>query len=225
MTRPSASLRIFQIGFNRCGTKSLAEYFLANGLRAAHWRKGKLAYGIELARREGRPLLDYVDGYQVYTDMERVDLGAQLARRFRPRLLRRLEPHLRGEERERPIYAFEYFRELDRQYPGARFILNLRDPDAWLESRWRFRDGGYRDCKCGARRHDSKVELFACWRAHWEAHVAAVKAHFADRPSDLLVFDIDRDSIAVLNRFFANLALDPTRWLWINRTRAVESME
>ena len=24
------------------------------------------------------------------------------------------------------------FRELDRQYPGSRFILTVRDPDSWL---------------------------------------------------------------------------------------------
>lgn len=218
-TRDPRRPRIFQIGFNRCGTKSLYAYFKANGLRAIHWKKGKLAYGMELARREGVPLLSYTGDYDVYTDMERVDLPVELARPTRPLLLRRLEAHLGEAEREGPLYAFEYFRELDEQYPESRFILNLRKREDWARSRRRFRDGGYLDCPCGHRRHDDEQELFECWYRHWDRHIAAVKEYFEGRPEQLLVFDIDRHGVDEVNEFFSDLELDASLWPWENRTR------
>ena len=63
---PRVPPRLFQIGFNRCGTKSLARFFEANGLCAAHWERGTLAASIELARREGELLLTHVDRFDVF---------------------------------------------------------------------------------------------------------------------------------------------------------------
>lgn len=218
--------RIFQIGFNRCATKSLSTFFRRNGYRAVHWARGKLAEGIELARLEGRPLLHYVDRWTVYTDMERV----AHRRVFRGRLLRRLL-RLKGTDAlERPIYAFRYFRTLDRQYPGSRFILNLRDVDRWVESRLRFEadDGGdYRFCRHGDRAHADEEALTACWRDHWRSHVRAVKAHFRGRPDDLLCFHIRNDPVEKLVSFMerAGWDVDARRWPWRNRTRPVAAGE
>ena len=35
--------KIFQIGFNKCGTKTLHHYFSRNGIRSVHWDEGRLA--------------------------------------------------------------------------------------------------------------------------------------------------------------------------------------
>lgn len=215
-TRP----RVFQIGFNRCGTKTIAIFFHRNGYRAAHWQKGKLAAGIELARREGKPLLHYVGGFDVYTDMERVAQRRTIPFRVERELRRRRS----AEERERPIYAFKFFRSLDRQYPGSKFILNVRNVDDWIQSRLRFGgdDGrGYRFCVHGERVHRDAEALAACWREEWETQVRDVREHFAGRPDDLLIFDIDEDDPERFGRFFAGTRweLDPSLWPWTNRTR------
>lgn len=212
--------RIFQIGFNRCGTDSICVFFRRNGYRAAHWRKGRLAEGMELARLEDRPLLTHVADFDVYTDMERVTLR----RRRRGPVVRRLLDRLGAERLETPIYAFKHFRLLDRQYPGSRFILNVRDVDNWIASRLRFEaaDGGaYRFCVHGERAHESEAALADCWRREWHEHVGDVRSWFAGRPDDLLVFDVEADPPEKMARFFgrAGHELDPRLWPWKNRTR------
>lgn len=217
--------RIFQIGFNRCGTKSLCTFFRHNGYRAVHWKNGKLAEGIELARLRGEPLLRYVGRWDVYTDMERV----AHRRFFKGRVLRRLLRH-RGRDRlEKPIYAFRYFRDLDRQYPGSKFILNIRGVDRWVESRLRFEadDGGeYRFCRHGDRAHPERASLVACWKEHWRTHLSEVREYFRGRRDDLLVFHIENDPVEKLVRFFerAGHDLDPRHWTRENRTRPEEAV-
>ena len=214
--------RIFQIGFIRCGTDSICVFFRRNGYRAAHWRKGKLAEGMELARLRGEPLLTWVEDYDVYTDMERVTLR----RRFRGRILRWLLEELGVDELREPVYAFKYFRLLDRQYPGSKFILNVRDVDNWIASRLRFEaaDGRpYRFCVHGEHAHGTEAELADCWRREWNEHTADVRDHFAGRPDDLLVFDVEKDDPGRLADFFARSGhrLDPGLWPWMNRTARV----
>lgn len=212
--------RVFQIGFNRCGTDSICTFFRRNGHRAAHWRRGRIAEAMELARLEGRPLLTWAADFDVYTDMERV----ALRRRTAGPVLRHLRRKLGVERLEKPIYAFKHFRLLDRQYPGSRFILNVRDVDRWIASRLRFEaaDGGlYRFCVHGEHAHDSEAALTDCWRREWDEHLADVSAYFADRPRDLLVFDVETDLPEKMVRFFerAGYGLDPRLWPWKNRTR------
>lgn len=36
-------MKIFQIGFNKCGAVSLHKFFLDNGLKSIHWDNGNLA--------------------------------------------------------------------------------------------------------------------------------------------------------------------------------------
>jgi hypothetical protein len=216
--------RVFQIGFNRCGTKSLYSFFRKNGYRSVHWANGKLAEGMELARLEEKPLLHYVGRWDVYTDMERV----AHRRFFRGPVLNKLL-RLKGKDKlEIPIQAYRYFRTLDRQYPGSKFILNVRDVDLWVRSRLRFEaaDGGkYRFCRHGDRAHESEKALVACWKEHWHEHIREVRDYFDGRPDDLLTFHIERDSIHDLVAFFdrAGYDLDPGHWGWRNRTRPAET--
>jgi hypothetical protein len=36
-------MKIFQIGFNKCGTSTIHHYLRANGVRSVHWDDGRLA--------------------------------------------------------------------------------------------------------------------------------------------------------------------------------------
>jgi hypothetical protein len=92
--------------------------------------------------------------------------------------------------------------QLDRRYPGSKFVLTVRERSAWLESCERHLA---RDPSRYARKHG--LDLAAIWAlqkqvygetgfsrerfsAVYDRHVAGVLAYFRDRGPDLLVIDI-----------------------------------
>ena len=211
MTRGASSPRIFQIGFNRCGTTTLIRIFQANNLKCLHWGRGSIAAGIEAARLEGKPLLSYVDGYFAYGDMEFVEVESESKKLLKKKPFRRLYKNL-PKDNLTPIYAFENFRELDKQYPGSKFILNTRNVEDWINSRIRFLERGYFYCKHGDRFHSSQEALNQCWREHWDEHTSNVREYFSNRPEDLLEFDLDKDGPEKIADFFCDLNLDISKW-------------
>jgi hypothetical protein len=103
--------------------------------------------------------------------------------------------HLQGYDAFSDILALATrFDVLDAQYPDSRFILTTRPIDRWVESRRRHVERNQAEAAAG--RYDGTfldIEPDA-WRAEYETHHHRVLAHFADRPDDLLVLDIERDS-------------------------------
>jgi hypothetical protein len=190
--------KIFQIGFNKCATTSLSHLFeecSVPSLRSVHWDSGHLARRILSNHRDGLPLLQGYEDAVFFSDME---------------------AFYREDGRLRWVFIPEIlFRELDRQYPGSKFILNVRDVDAWIASRLRhstmFDEQGNRYEDESRRRmyFDQHMECFGLsreqvvqkWRDDFESHVAQVKEHFEGR-GDLLVYDIDRDGLGKMLDFF-----------------------
>lgn len=92
------------------------------------------------------------------------------------------------------------YKVLDRRYPGARFVLTVRDIDKWLESTRTWYKG--KNPKENWRRDEHRILYGPCrargplpwgydmFRRAYERHVAGVNAHFAGREKDLLVLDI-----------------------------------
>jgi hypothetical protein len=96
-----------------------------------------------------------------------------------------------------PIPA--HYRELARAYPDSRFVLTVRDKEAWIRSvlrhRQRFPRGAGPFTAGPVRRSlralfggvDDDREMLS---RGWDAHVAGVHAWFRDEPERLLVLDI-----------------------------------
>lgn len=83
-----------------------------------------------------------------------------------------------------------YFREFDEMFSGAKFILTTRDPDRWYTSVCKhFGANGskMRDWVYGAA---TPVDNRSAYVDRLVDHQQAVRAHFADRPDDLLEFDV-----------------------------------
>lgn len=82
------------------------------------------------------------------------------------------------------------YRELDRAYPGSRFILTERPTDGWLRSvrylveEWAA-DFPMEEHIYGVREFDAAV-----YRARYECHNREVREYFADRPDALLIIDL-----------------------------------
>lgn len=85
-----------------------------------------------------------------------------------------------------------YFRELDQRYPGSRFILTERPVDSWISSVERqFRS---QPDPVSQYRRDVRLGIYGVsvfnemrFRRVIEEHSTAVRAHFRDRPGQLLV--------------------------------------
>src|SRR5687768_11885921 len=97
--------KVFGIGLNKTGTRSVASATRILGYRTLHKGDEATSVSVDRAAAEGLPLLAHIgDQYDAYFDVR-----ALVVR----------------------------YRELDREYPGSKFILTTRDLDGWLASRER----------------------------------------------------------------------------------------
>lgn len=82
------------------------------------------------------------------------------------------------------------FRELDARYPGSRFVLTVRPTDRWIASVVRHFGTQITPMRTWIYGVGSPAGNEAVYTARYEAHNAAVRAHFRDRPGDLLEMDV-----------------------------------
>lgn len=182
--------KIFQIGFNKCGTVSIYNFFENNGLKSIHWGMGMLAFTIKRNDEIGYPLLNGYEHYDCFTDMEDVHKNIFI--------------HL------------THFKELDKQYPNSKFILNIRPVDKWINSR--IHHPNYLNChkKITGLDEDGVIEH---WKKQWEDHIESVKEYFKDRPNDLLVFDIESESHKLVEFFSNYIEIKSTEFGHHNKTK------
>lgn len=183
-------MKVFQIGFNKCGTRSLHHLFESAGYKAVHWERGAIARNIRRSKRLGEtPLAPWPD-VVLFSDMEL------------------LQPEKFGHFEGAKQFAY-----LHQCFPDAKFILNSRDVEDWLFSRLDHAGGTYARA---FRKHyglSSTRALFDHWRKEWADHFSAVRSYFAHYPGKLIEFDIKDDPIDRLKEFFAP-ELDLSRGEW-----------
>jgi hypothetical protein len=94
-----------------------------------------------------------------------------------------------------------FYPQMDREYPGSRFILTLRDPESWLrsiEAHWPvMRQWGEREPQFGRFTDFISAVVYGSisfqrdrFLYAYETHERNVREYFRDRPEDLLVIDI-----------------------------------
>ena len=187
-------MKVFQIGFNRCGTRSIHQYFAANGISSVHWDEGRLAQRMFENRANGNDLLAGYPEFDVFTDMESLD-GIQ---------------HLE---------AYKLYPELAAQYPDAVFILNTRDREAWINSRFGHRKGEYAARFKQYLGTDSDAELADAWRRDWDAHHARVVEFFSGKPHRFFICRIETDLPDLLNEKIPEFRLDRKLYSLQGRSR------
>ncbi len=197
---------VFQIGFNRCGTKFITDLFQSNGYEARHWGRGGLAEDIFHAKAAGlRPLQDWPNA-RLFSDLESVH--------------RYDKPMLEG---------YKEFRFLEEHFPDALFILNERDPEAWAASRASHHDGQY------IRFHAHHLglplsEVPHYWLRDWDRHIGDVVAHF-EGSEKLIRYNIDTDRPADLAErlapwfTFGRIPGGPGRKTFERRERQLETLQ
>lgn len=184
---------VFQIGFNKCGTRTICEYFRANGVPAVHWKRGRLAQTIFANWLAGRNILRGLHKHRVFTDMESVGDGPILE-------------------------AYKLFPWMAHDYPDAVFILNTRPLDHWLESRFNHMKGKYARRWRDALGLESYKELANAWTQSWHAHHDMVRAFFAPGRHRFFEFDIELEGPEAIGRQFPELDLDPAFYRVFGKT-------
>ena len=103
------------------------------------------------------------------------------------------------------ITTAPFYEQFDKAYPGSKFVLTVRDKEAWLKScsahwfnRPAFKDTQDPDEEVHLRmRQFLRSAVYGCYnfipkRFSWvyDRHVRSVMEYFKDRPEDLLIIDI-----------------------------------
>ena len=121
-------------------------------------------------------------------------------------------PHLDRYDGMTDITVSPYYEDLDKAYPGSKFVLTVRDEEGWLkscENHWAsrpaFQEAPPPGKDVSPEEHLTHMEIRRFLRAAvyasydyqpdrfrraYRRHVEDVKAYFKDRPDDLLVIAI-----------------------------------
>jgi hypothetical protein len=149
-------MKIFQIGFNRCGTTSLYNLFRKSGIPSVHWDRGRLAARMKFNYEHNRPILIGYERFRFFSDMETA-------------------PH---------IYGYKYYKLLNQQYPNSKFILNIRDRDNWILSRLRFSKKYFNSHM--SHYNLSLPEIINLWCEEWDNHINDVTHYFKGKENLLV---------------------------------------
>jgi hypothetical protein len=188
--------RVFQIGFNKCGTRSLYRLFADNSIPSLHWHtdQGKIAK---------KMLINFLNGeYIIPKEYESIIFFSDLEDVYGSNYL--------------PIFSYRFYREIFYQFPDAKFILNTRPLDEWINSRVEHDNGKYLN-HCLHTLKISKLELINQWKSHFLNHSQEVKMFFKNKREKLLIFDISKDNVSKVINFFPELNLQPKYWQKISK--------
>lgn len=172
-------LLIFQIGFNKCGTRSLFHFFKDNGIPSVHYDGGKIAQSMFLNDQLGKRLISpRYNKISFFSDMENVSKASS------------------------PQYvAQDLFKKLAKQYPNAYFLLNTRNRDNWIKSRINHGNGSYLK-EIAEKNISSEEEVVADWMDEWDDHHGNVRDFFKDQPNRLIEYNIENEDIGKIIKFF-----------------------
>jgi len=195
--------RVVQIGFHKCGTRSLEQLFRGAGHRVV---KFKLRRPFRRSRNAALLIRENLaEGRKAFAGFEDFTFYADLI-------------YQSDDDAFEPI---RYFREIMRDYPDTILLLNVRRREDWIRSRFNHGHGEFLRRFMRQRGIDSPEEIVAGWREEWDSHLANVRAFMADRPEQLVEFDLDNDSVQVLIKRLPEYRLRTEDWRDIGRTRGV----
>ena len=113
-----------------------------------------------------------------------------------------------------------YFYLADQQYPGSKFILTLREIDAWLDSRRRHVERNQKMQAAGQYEGPFLTVDLDTWAEEYRRHEAVVRSYFERRPQDLLAFRPADGDWAPLCEFLGKPTPD-VPFPWENRYEAM----
>lgn len=201
--RPVTLPRVVQIGFHKCGTRSLEQLFRGAGHRVV---KYKLRRPFRRSRNAALLIRENLTtGRKAFAGMENYTFYADLI-------------YQTDSESFEPIRCF---REFMRDYPDTILLLNVREREDWIRSRLTHGHGEFARRVMRQRGITSTDVLADTWRQEWDTHLAEVREFMAASPIQLVEFDLDTGSVDELVARFHGYGLRVDDWGDIGRTRGV----
>jgi hypothetical protein len=189
--------KLFFIGFNKCGTKTLHHFFRRNGYLCIHSRSwwAKHTHGLTAAQMmkdnqlANRPILAGLSRYEVFSDLNFVT-DSEI------------------------IEANSYFREMHQDHPDAYFVFNDRPVKNWIRSRLSHEGGKHGSFvkKFENALKLSRDEVIAFWEKDYERHKKDVVEYFQNHPR-FMIYNIETDKPDRLLAFLSNdFNLNASMW-------------
>jgi len=177
-------MKVFQIGFNKCGTATIHHYLQSNGISSVHFDKGRLARRMFANLANGDRLLMGYETFDAFSDMEYLDANGTF------------------------LEGYKLFPYLADQYPNAVFILNTRDREDWIRSRLRHSNRTYAARQRAHYKTRSANDLADVWRAEWERHHRRVVEYFTGKSHRFFICRIEIDLPHLLDERLPECRLD-----------------
>ena len=187
--KSNKNIKIFIIGFNKCGTRTLHYFFKDNNLKSIHWDNKNLVDVFENNIKNGNKLLE-----NGKTINKRVNSNCNYSEAT---VFSDMTKNIINKD------AKDYYKQLDNDYPNSKFILNTRNVDKWIQSRIKHNKGKLLNEQMKFHNCDRK-QLKSIWKKMYKKHIKDVKDYFKDRKSDLCIFDIENDIIDIVINFLKN---------------------
>ena len=184
-------MKVFQVGFGKCGTSSLHQFFLNSGYRSIHWGGGELAKSISRNVNNRNYILDGLDDYDFYTDMQNVTW-------------------------ESIIHAYIYYEYFYYQVEKSKFIFNTRPVERWIISIINHTHMFERYASCL-----NKTDFMGVLKElsnHYYNHSRMIMDFFKDKKDRFIVFDISKDHIKKVIDFLPEFDLNCKYWEFHNVT-------
>lgn len=197
--------RVVAVGFNKCGTRSLAQLFARAGHPVVHqklparfpsryWTTRKIGRLMRMNVEAGRAVFDGAENYVFYGDL--------------------IDSCDRESFDGNTLYA-----RILADYPDTILLLNWRDREDWIRSRLRHGHGEFAAREQRLRGLKNLDELTEVWRREWDDHLQAVRRFMGERPQQLVEFHLDRDPIEQLVGRLPGYGLSPEHFSDIGRSR------
>ena len=192
-------MKVFQIGFSKCGTCSMFHFFKKNGINSVHWRTKDDSQQNIVAKalhnkENNKKFFNGLD-YVFYSDMIYID-------------------------REKVIYFYERFEEIYKDYPDSKFIFNIRNEEDWIKSQKSHSTLGL------GKIFDRLQEILDCdeeeatkfLRNHYKEHTEKVKDFFKDKLDQLLIFKLGENTGEDIANFITEYNFQDKEFPHVNKT-------
>jgi len=170
MAMPGMQPKVFCVGFQKTGTSSMGKALGILGYKVRGW----------LAINNERKPKRYVSIDEPITQ---------------EKLAHVCIPLLSGFDAAQDTPWFLLYRQLDEAFPGSKFILTRREPEAWFGSfRRHFGENGFGMMHFIYGESEIREDNRDAFIRRYMAHNESVEHYFRNRRDDLLVLDIETAS-------------------------------